>query len=574
MKLPQGSLLPGSAAPTPSTQESTSRLAGRGLAFRIGFGAVLLLGIFAWAPATYPGYWQALEGFSPVFNATRAGGAALGAMADLWRGAGTATYLLVRPLLLMGLDATAAVRGGFILYIILGGLGIYVWLQQRLGDRAAGLAGLLYMLAPPLLATVYIRGTLSDMAIVALLPFALAGLTSYCDTRSLSAVGIGVIAMWWMWQAQAGLAVFASLLLIVYMLSVERSWVGALIVILSSAAGLTSLTGLLDAFGTTADGPVAFAAHFVYLFQFFGNSWRMAPSVPGWQDGYPFQLGLAMVVFSALSFWLWSTARIKQAPSVNRLLAFSFGGSVMLLALCTPASEVLWRWSNGGRLLTYPWQLVLIALPLLAVTAGSLPAVQSSLRQTPYWLALVVLTLTSSAPYLHADYTQFIPPASPLAFFGANDNLTILDLSLTENRQPRSAEIAVTWQTRQPLTADYNVFFQALRAESPRTDATGADATGAAAGSAHATDSATPNAAGQGQTLTVVRQLDQQPFAGAQPATTWEPGKIYTDTYQLDLSNVAPDDQLIYYFGYYDWRDGARLPVNGGIDDKLIFYGN
>lgn len=560
MKLPQGSLLPGSAAPTPNTQESTSRSVERGLSFRIGFGAVLLLGIFAWAPATYPGYWQALEGFIPVFNATRAGAAALGATPDLWRGAGNATYLLVRPLLLMGLEPTAAVRGGFILYISLGGLGIYVWLQQRLGDRAAGLAGLLYMLAPPLLATVYIRGSLSDMTIVALLPFALAGLTSYCDTRSLSAVGIGVIAMWWMWQAQAGLALFASLLLLLYMLSVERSWVGALIVILSSAAGLTSLTGLLDARGTTAEGPVAFAAHFVYLFQFFGNTWRTAPSVPGWQDGYPFQLGLAMVVFSALSFWLWSTTRQRQAPPVNRLLAFSFGGSIVLIALCIPASEFLWRWSNGARLLTYPWQLVLVALPLLAVTAGSLPALQGSLRQTPYWLAMLLLTLTTSAPYLHAEYTQFIPPASPLAFFGADDNLAILDLSLTENRQPRSAEIAVTWQTRQPLTADYNVFFQALRAESSRP---------AAAGSASTTDSA----AGQEQTLTVVRQLDQQPFAGALPATIWEPGRIYTDTYQLDLSNVAPDDQLIYYFGYYDWRDGARLPVNGGIDDKLIFYG-
>ena len=30
---------------------------------------------------------------------------------------------------------------------------------------------------------------------------------------------------------------------------------------------------------------------------------------------------------------------------------------------------------------------------------------------------------------------------------------------------------------------------------------------------------------------------------------------------------------LRYYFGYYDWRDGVRLPVDGGIDDKLVFYG-
>ena len=58
-------------------------------------------------------------------------------------------------------------------------------------------------------------------------------------------------------------------------------------------------------------------------------------------------------------------------------------------------------------------------------------------------------------------------------------------------------------------------------------------------------------------------------------------GTIYTDTYQLDLADVADDttgdttgdDELIYYFGYYNWDNGVRLPVNGGIDDKLIFYG-
>jgi len=516
---------------------------------------VLLLGIFAWAPATYPGYWQALDGFIPVFNALRGGGATSAATADLWRGDGSATYLLVRPLLLMGLAPTAAVRAGFILYMILGGLGIYVWLQQRLGDRAAGLAGLLYLMAPPLLATVYIRGSLSDMTIVALLPLALAGLTGYGETRSLSAAGIGVIALWWMWQAQAGLALFASLLLLLYMFSVERSWVGAFIVILSSAAGLTSLTGLLDTIGAAAKGPVVFADHFVYLFQFFGNTWRTAPSIPGWQDEYPFQLGMALVAFSTLSGWLWLTTRTRQAPLLNRLFTFSFVGSIVLLALCTPFSEGLWRWSAGARLLTYPWQLVVVALPLLAVTAGALPALQDAFRQTPYWLAMLILTLASSAPYLHAEYTQFSPPSSPIAFFGAQDNLVILDLALTENRQPHTAEIAVTWQTLQPLAADYNIFFQALRAAAPRPE------------------SAASNVPEAEQTLMVVRQLDQQPFAGGLPATTWQLGKVYTDTYQLDLSSVAPDDQLIYYFGYYDWRDGARLPVNGGIDDKLILYG-
>lgn len=568
MKLPQGSVPDAPSSQVPSTEGRPAQ----GLSLRIGFWVVLLLGTFAWAPATYPGYWQALEGFTPVFNAVPPSSLAAAVPADLWRGAGGASYLLVRPLLLSGLTATTAIRVSFILYILLGGLGVYVWLQQRLGDRAAGLAGLLYMLAPPLLATVYIRGSLSDLTIVALLPLALAGLTSYCDSRSLSAVGIGVIAIWWMWQAQAGLTAFASLFLLLYMLIVERSWVAVLIVALSSAAGLTSLAGLFDNLrltgsfsGNSANQfPVGFTEHFVYFFQLFTSGWQRAPSLPGWLDHYPFQLGAALVIFSLLTLWLWLSTRNRQTLLVNRLFAFSFVGSLVLILLSTPLSAVLWQWSQGSRLLTYPWQLLLLALPLLVVTGSGIIALHSVLRQTPYWLAALVLALFSSGPYLNADYTQFTPPTAPLAFFGSHNEIVILRLALTENRQPRSAEIAVTWQTLQPLEADYNIFFQALRTE---------------AGAAARSDaSPTPD---NDQTLAVVGQLDQQPFGGVRPATSWQIGTIYTDTYQLNLADVASDstdditgdDQLIYYFGYYNWDNGVRLPVNGGIDDKLIFYG-
>jgi hypothetical protein len=38
----------------------------------VGFWAVLLVGIFGWAPALYPGYWQGWQGFVPVYQLTAA----------------------------------------------------------------------------------------------------------------------------------------------------------------------------------------------------------------------------------------------------------------------------------------------------------------------------------------------------------------------------------------------------------------------------------------------------------------------------------------------------------------------
>lgn len=536
------------------------------LSYHAGFWLVLLLSIFAWAPATYPGYWQALEGFIPVFNASRPSPLAnVAVQPDLWRGVGSGTFLLTRPFLVLGLAPTAAVRTSFILAIILGGLGCYSWLQAYFGERAAGLAGLVYSFAPPLLATVYIRGSLSDTVVVALLPLALAGLTTYRRSRALSAAAIAVIAILWMWQAQAGLAVWATLLLLCYTIVVERNWIATLIVLVSGAAALTSLASVIN---VTAPPPVVFEEHFVYFFQLFQHGWQTAPSIAGWQDQYPFQVGLPALIFTLFAVWslgrqqihlLWTRGRgsatANEAPLPSpgqeqlgiqdrlamRLWLFSLGGILLILWLTLPLSRPFWQWSGAHRLLSYPWQLLLLSVPLWAVTAGALPAYSRLFRQTPTWAVAAALVVVNSYGYLTADFTQVTPPITPVALFGEQSEIVILDVALTENRQPRSTELTVTWQLLRPLTADYNIFFQALR--------------------------------GDEQALTIVGQMDVQPLGPEQPPTNWQPGQIYRSSYLLALEGVPADAPLTYYFGYYDWRDGARLPVNWGIDDKLIFYG-
>ena len=349
---------------------------------RWGLAALLLLGIIAWAPALYPGYWQGLEGFVPVFNAVH--GSPLAAMAttpDLWRGTGSGAFLLAQPLLWLGLAPTAAVRFGFIGCFICGSLGIYLWLRQFFDDRAAGLAGLVYLFLPVFLATVYVRGSLADATILAALPLGLAGLAIYVRQRSLIGAAVAVISILWLWRAQAGLAVFAALLLLCYALWVERSWVCGMIVAVASAAGIVSLS---SAWGQHGAGAVAFADHFLDLYQLFSVTWATAPSIPGWQDQFPFQLGFVAITFGLVTFWGWqSAAKTTLPPAAGRLLVFGYAGIAVLLLLVMAFTAPIWRLTGGEQLLTYPWQLLLIAAPLLAAVAGALPAVLSGLERAP-----------------------------------------------------------------------------------------------------------------------------------------------------------------------------------------------
>ena len=506
---------------------------------RIGFWAILLLGLLAWAPATYPGYWQALEGFIPVFNVVQSGPiASVATTPDLWHGTGSATFILAQPFLLLGLSPTAAVRALFILCFILGSLGIYIWLEPRLGDRSAGLAGLVYAFSPVFLSTVYIRGSLSDALMLALFPLALAAAAVYAASSAPAVAGLLVIAVVWLWRVQAGLALWATVILLLYALVVERHRLTALVVAVAGAAGLVSLAPLWSIRG---DNGIVFTEHFVHFFQLFGHQWQVAPSVVGWQDGYPFQIGLTTLAFSTVAFWLWRRKR-HRTMEIDRLLWFSYGVGLGLIVLSLTISAPLWRFTQAGRVLTYPWQVLLLALPFLTVTAGSLAGMNQSLARVPQWAVLTALIVLAGYPTLTTEFTQLQPPTRPQAMLGDRNNLAILDAVLSEDAATATATLAITWQALQPLDADYNVFFQAIQpgGDSPQ----------------------------------VIAQLDVQPLDGAMPASTWQPGSIHTDTYVLDLpQDAGSPEPLRYYFGFYDWRDGTRLPVDGGIDDKLVFHG-
>ncbi len=513
-----------------------------------GLWVALILSVFAWAPATYPGYWEALEGFLPIFNISSTGAIAdIGIAPDLWRGAGSGTYLFVRPLVELGVSATAAVRVNFILAIILGGLGTYSWLRPLLGDRSAGLASLLYMFMPPLLATIYIRGSLSDALALALFPVLMSGIQAYARERSPSAIGVIVLSQIWLWRVQPGLAIFIVIFSILYVLIVEwhllanrEPWL-LLAIVVSSAAGIVSLIPL---WSIRAASVTNFAEHFVYLFQLFGTQWQVAPSIPGWEDGYPFQLGLPTYGLGAFAVWSWWQMGKRRRP-FSRFVGFMLISGTILVLMSLHVAEPLWRLTGAEQLLTYPWQVLLIAALPLSALAGSLVAFNSGLQNRVYWASLVVLVLLSSHPFLMTQFTEFRANRRPAAVFGQNQELLLLEAKVNVLDDISQAQLDIAWQALHPLDFDYNLFFQAL------VDEDGA--------------------------ITVVGQVDSQPLQGARPATTWAVGEIITDSYKIDISSYTGSERLQYIFGYYNWESGDRLPAKDGVsglqDDKLVIYG-
>jgi hypothetical protein len=67
----------------------------------------------------------------------------------------------------------------------------------------------------------------------------------------------------------------------------------------------------------------------------------------------------------------------------------------------------------------------------------------------------------------------------------------------------------------------------------------------------------------------LVAQQDNPPVRGTRPTSTWEPGEVVIDPYDLEIPGDASPGEYVLAVGLYHWPDLARLPVRDGGGARL-----
>jgi 4-amino-4-deoxy-L-arabinose transferase-like glycosyltransferase len=67
----------------------------------------------------------------------------------------------------------------------------------------------------------------------------------------------------------------------------------------------------------------------------------------------------------------------------------------------------------------------------------------------------------------------------------------------------------------------------------------------------------------------VIAQFDGPPLGGSYPTNVWQPGERILMPLTLELAADAPAGPAILSHGWYDWRDGQRLAVEGHEDGSV-----
>ena len=188
-----------------------------------------LLPLFAWAPLTYPGYFEFHSGFLPIFNLNDllrhltdfAWAATVGQPYDLLRGERVLPYLLAALPRALGSPPVAAVKLVFGASLLAGSLGMYGWARRRLGAWPALLAATVYVYAPILLATTYVRGAFAEALFLGLLPWVMWAADAARAGRRAGVIGLaaGLAAALW---TQTGLALWLAGIVLAYLLVTMR----------------------------------------------------------------------------------------------------------------------------------------------------------------------------------------------------------------------------------------------------------------------------------------------------------------------------------------------------------------
>jgi hypothetical protein len=526
----------------------------------------LVLPVFAWAALTYPGYFELHSGFLPVFNLNDLLARSfdlswtpdIGGPRGLLRTDGPLPYWLAAVVRLMGSSPSVAIKFIFGLSLVVASLGMFAWARRALGAWPALVAAAVYTFSPVVLATVYVRGAFAEAVFVAIVPWVLFMADSAVKRRWIgqASMALSVAAAL---LAQPGLGLWLAIMVLGYLLvgrSCRRttslfSWA------LGVLFGLAALAPALLRSGWSKPSHIVTAEHLIYPHQLLGT-WGTGPSIPGPLDALTFNLGFLAFGLATIGVVLspvhepagktgsdsdvsGSAISGPEPGGESSSGALPAGLFLVLLFLTSTMATPVWRLAPfASDSLTYPWQLLLLALPWLSWLAGmgakhvlALGADPAVSGVVPLTAAMLALVLLPSYGDLRPTTTRIAVGSAPLALYGDNE---IALLSADFEGAPRpggQVTVEVRWQALRSLDRDYTVFFHVMGADEQRYG-----------------------------------QQDTTPGAGSLPTSAWWPGQIITDRYMITIATSAPAGIYEYWLGFYDGESGERLST--GSDDKYV----
>ena len=193
--------------------------------FDLNWLLAALLSVFAWAPLTYPGFFQSRSGLLAAYTVLdlerwlRTGAGFWSWRPPAWApGSSPLAYCLAEMLRSLGLGPLDAVRVLYVLGLVVSVLAAYGFGRRLLGRGAGLLLAVAYLYVPYHLDLVYRQGAFTAALAWALLPFLFWAVDLAATSRRLAGTALSLVAVAVLFLTDARLALIGLALALVYAL--------------------------------------------------------------------------------------------------------------------------------------------------------------------------------------------------------------------------------------------------------------------------------------------------------------------------------------------------------------------
>lgn len=327
-----------------------------------------------------------------------------------------AVYYLAELFHLLGLAFPAALRATFALTLLGAALGMYLWVRDLFGCRAGLVAAAAYAFAPYLTITLLYRGSLAELAALALLPFTLWALQRFL-LRGSWGYGVAALLLYALLILTHNItALLFTAVMLAYVLVLAATAVvgdadgprrafwrvmGRALPLLLLGLGLTAFfwlpalaeRGLVKIHQLYLPSAYRYADNFLSLRDIFTPPAAADPRMV--YQPRPMSLGLVALLIALLSVLLGWRRRDGLRAGVVILASL---GTLVTIVLMLPLSQPLWERLPLIHFLQFPWRFLgfsnlFVALLAGAGTAQLLRLLPERLRLRSLLPALLVTTL-------------------------------------------------------------------------------------------------------------------------------------------------------------------------------------
>ena len=307
---------------------------------------------------------------------------------------------------ILGFDEIQAIKLTILLALIVGFLGMYLFVKNYFGHLPGLIGAALYVSSPYIAVDIFVRGNLGELWIFALLPLCL----YLIKTNSIKKIAITAITLSFLFTAHTILSLISLAIVIIYSLLSKDRRLHVISICLGLALGSYYIVPLIAEIGYVNAASIAslteYKDHFLCLPQLWSSTWGFAGSAKGCDlDGMSFMLGKITITLGLIGLVITAFEIYQKKYDHQKLfLALITIGSIFLTLTI---SSFFWKiFESLMSVIQFPWRFLMFALfGLSFFGAYGLSKIPQKFQLISIGF-LVLFTLIFNQKYFYGQYVS------------------------------------------------------------------------------------------------------------------------------------------------------------------------